>query len=903
MDDTANRVQRLRQALEARLTSGDSGPLLSSQCATDVQGVLTGWASGGADASAGEAWTVAYVLWYRFQLGAPPRYDREIAVALDLFGSLIGPDGPVVAPAVLGAIGRGPVLDRASSAGAMHAAMGAARAMSADRPSAGAEVLRRALSRAPADPAAQGPALVLLGVLLRLAGEPTADTRMLDEAVMVGRAAVEGFPALDPWLPAARSELVNTLLSRFDTAGAQADLDEAVAAAEIALDESPTSPLGRHMFFTGLTFALFRRARWTGSSADLDRAINAGRDAVRLPHATPAAWGNLAVALALRAERAGRSADLDEALAMYRAAREGHGLDSVPLTVVVGFADSLRARAQRTGAVADVTEAVAVLRSAGAARDALLLSSLCAALVTRAELTGEAGDLDDAVDAGRAAAQWAPPRALHALTNLGHALVTRYEQAGNAADLAEAVSVHRSVVARTPGDSPDLGRHLTNLANALRQSYGQAGDAAALEEAVEAARRAVEATPASHAEYPGYLTNWAAALQDRVTARYSEADMTKMTDLLRSAVAISAAPEERAVAASTLSRVLRLRFERAGARADLAEAVTAARLSVSVTGARGPRYPVRLLGLADVLRVMSRTDRDPMLADEAVETSRSALGALASLPAGHRSRTAALSQLSGCLINRARLRDRTDELGEALLYARQARQETQPDDPHLALRIANLVAAHSALATKGSPGERSALIAAMREAAAQLDDGSPYRAPALVNLGVMLYGDATGRHAGPDRLEAIDTWRQAAQAPAAASMDRLQAAYRWGAGAFHAALVELAAAGYAYAAGLLPQVAWHGIEARERQRVDAEWQGLAGEAAAAALTAQSAPQAVELLEGTRGVAWTQLLELRSDLTRLGEQHPDLAGRLTRIRLDLDTRDAGRVDPPEPALFR
>lgn len=770
-------------------------------------------------------------------------------------------------------------------------------------PSTDVALLKRLLSRAPDDPVAQAPALVMLGALLRRVGEITADIAALDEAVRVGRAAVDGLPPLHPWRASAGGELVNTLLSRFDAAGNRQDVEAAVSAAEAALVDATASPLPRHMFLTTLALAYFRRAGHAGAADELDRAIRVSRDAVAYPDATATAWGNLAVALALRSELGGGGADLDEAISIFRSAWERFGNNGLPQSIVIDCGNSLRTRAQRTGSLADAAEAVHVLTSSGIAGGVSFHSALCGALTVRAELSDDPGDLDGAVEAGRLAIAETSFASAHALSNLGNALVARHERTGGLDDLPEALDALRAAVVAAPGTSPHMGRFCTNLANALRRAHECTGESAMLEEAVEAAERAVAVTPVHHAEYAGYLVNLATILDSRIAVRPSEAEVQRAMDLLRTAIAITGVPEERATAAAALGRAHLARFERLGAHSDLAEAVAAARLGVLASRAGRVRYPVKLLALAEVLRVLSRLDENRSIADEAVEVSKKAFAALASLPPGHRSRTAALSNLGNCLLSRAQLVGSTDGLAEALAHVRQAGRETPADDPARALRAANLALAQFAVLAPNDPDERDAITTALRGALDALAEESPYRAPVLINLGIVL--DAAPHDGTPrgGRLAAIGAWRRAAINVTAASRDRLRAAYLWGAAASHAGLAQSAIAGYAYAADLLPQVAWRGLDARGRQHIGAEWQGLSGEAAAAALTVDAPDRAVEMLENTRGIAWTQLLDLRSDLARLAQRDADLADRLTQIRQSLDTRGPEPIELASPEIFR
>lgn len=99
---------------------------------------------------------------------------------------------------------------------------------------------------------------------------------------------------------------------------------------------------------------------------------------------------------------------------------------------------------------------------------------------------------------------------------------------------------------------------------------------------------------------------------------------------------------------------------------------------------------------------------------------------------------------------------------------------------------------------------------------------------------------------------------------------------------------------------LLPEVAARGLARSDQQHLLGELAGLAGEAAALALSDPSVPEpqragrALRLLESGRAVLLAQALETRTDLTDLRDQHPDLAERFTELCALLD-------QPPAPGL--
>ena len=87
---------------------------------------------------------------------------------------------------------------------------------------------------------------------------------------------------------------------------------------------------------------------------------------------------------------------------------------------------------------------------------------------------------------------------------------------------------------------------------------------------------------------------------------------------------------------------------------------------------------------------------------------------------------------------------------------------------------------------------------------------------------------------------------------------------------------------------LLPIAAWHGLDRTSREDQLAQWGDLAADAAARSILNGHPDHALELLEQGRSVLWTQVLNLRTDLTRLAERASGLARRLDQMRVILDT---------------
>jgi tetratricopeptide (TPR) repeat protein len=136
------------------------------------------------------------------------------------------------------------------------------------------------------------------------------------------------------------------------------------------------------------------------------------------------------------------------------------------------------------------------------------LANLGFALQIKFERMGDAGLLDEAVEAARGAVEASrddPGRAAW-LANLESALQARFGQTGAEADLDAGIEVGWQVLVAVPDGHPGRTAALSNLGSALEARYGRSGDRADLEAAIEVLRQAVAATPADHPDRSRQLT-------------------------------------------------------------------------------------------------------------------------------------------------------------------------------------------------------------------------------------------------------------------------------------------------------------------------------------------------------------------------------------------------------------
>jgi tetratricopeptide (TPR) repeat protein len=681
------------------------------------------------------------------------------------------------------------------------------------------------------------------------------DPMSLDNAIKLLRRAIESLELNDPRRPSCLSNLSAALQTRFARTGRKGDLNDAIDAIQAALEEGATADPDRILWLSNLAAGLQRRFSETGHAADLDAAIEVGRDAVARAGSAHPNWSallsNLSGALQTRFHLTGVTADLDEAISA--------GLEAVSATSsdhpnrpgrLSNLSAAMFSRFEQTGALVHLDEAIKASRDAvfsiavGHSDRPTMLSNYSNHLRARFRRTGAISDLDQAIAACEEAITVMPSdhfgrSAL--LLNLSSALRTRFERLGMLPDIDRAIDLGRDAVATTAEGRIDRPMTLSGLSASLRVRFERTGDLSSLNGSITASRDALEAIPKHHPARAQYLTVLATGLRTRFERVGDIADVDGAIAAGRAAVEVTSEGQpNRAMYLSNLGNSLRNRAERTRARPDLDEAIAIGQTAVNTASDGDPDRPIYLSSLCSSLMARYSLTRERRDLDSAISAAQ---GAVDTTAEDHPSRPMYLSNLAGVLHTRFEASDEIEDL-EAAIGADQAAVDTSPL-------------------------------------------GHPDRTRLLTNLGAGYYARFARLRAQADAEAALRAWQQAVQVQVASPGGRMRAARAWGQVAASLGMWEFAAEGYAAAVELLPLLAWRGIGRPSRERLLEDWAGLAADAAGCAIAAGQADRAIELLEQGRGVLWSQLLELRTDLTLLERVAPDLAGRLDSLRAELD----------------
>jgi len=685
--------------------------------------------------------------------------------------------------------------------------------------------------------------------------ERSGNPELLASAVDILRRVVAGTRSDHPEHAAFLSNLGIALCDRYDLLGEHRDLDEALDLLRQAADTTPVDDPDRAMYLSNWGKALCSRHTQTGEPDDLDRAIALFLDAVNTaraddPHGATY-LANLALATRLRFEETGERIDIETAVTAGRGAVD-----------IVAVDDPAR---------------VGYLSIAGNA------------LAARYDHLGQPSDIDLAIEFFRHAFNAAPtghPARTDYLMNLGNALRIRYERGGQPRDIDLAIELFRHAFNAAPTGHPACTDYLSNLGTALCIRYERVGDRRDLDQAVETLRAAIDAAPAGHGAREVMLSTLGSALGLRYQRTGHRSDLDEAINLFFEACAsVPSSQLTPAIGLSNLGNALRIRFERDGRVGDLDRAVDFFGQAVSATPVSNPSVAGYLSNYGLALR--SRYDMTGLQTDldAAIDASRRAV---ATAPIGHINRARYQINLGIALRSRFERTGLEDDLDEAVHAGREAIKASSADHPDHAMYLSNLAnTLHTRYKLTEQEDDLHAVVSFLQQAVDTAPSDHPVRAAVLLNLGNALQDRYERFRRRDDLIAVLKCYRESAETATAPFGVRLAAAQSWGRRAFETGHLETAVDGFAVAVGLLPQVAWHGLDRATREDQLSRWSGLAADAAACAVAAGKPHRAVELLEHGRSVLWSQALHIRSDLSRLTEADPELAARLNQSRQILD----------------
>jgi tetratricopeptide (TPR) repeat protein len=802
----------------------------------------------------------------------------------------------------------------------------------------GIEAIRRTIASLPGDDPAAAQLHKLLGRALRTRFKRTRDTNDLEDCITSLRTALAAANADDPARLDVQAGLASSLRERYKLAGVPRDLDEAIELTETAFRLLPPDDARSAATAADLGNALRERFEAAGDTSDIDASIAWLRTASDRTQATdplrPQFLAHRARSHQARYDRLGDIGDLGAALDLVREAVDaGHPRPASMLTLMLGM---LRNRFERGLDLADLDativvghEALALPSSPDEGTRQWLRGQVIDSYLERFNRTGQVGDLEATVRLLQENIDAFPPDSPHRLVTVAsarrqlsllvdfdrvpdhlrvHPLFDRAamedpdrlaaeasvmlqfaEQADRVTAAEMAIRLLREALPGFAPDSDEWLDALSDLAVALDIRGERTGTLADLDEAISLHRQVLEVARSDHPRQPGFHSNLATSLRHRFLATGQIEDLDAAIELARTAAANNPHPR-RAMYLSNLASLLNDRYEHLGSMTDLQEAIQVNREAVAATDTGDPNRARNLSNLASTLLGSIKHAEGETHVSEAVAVLTEALSLT---PAQHPERAKRLDNLGMAYRLRHQITRNAGDLDQAALAYRQAVLTRDADDPDRAQSLAGL---GTTLVTQhmetGDLDPLNEAIAVFTEAVASTPPGHPDRPAFQLFLGHALETRYEASANPEDTDAALMAYRDGARASTGPASSRLSAAQAWAELAMsRPGQHDSALTGYTVAADLLHRVAWRGLTRADRERALARWPGLPGDMAACALAGQLADRALELLESSRAVLWTQMLDMRTDLSDARTRAPALNAILTRledIRAALDT---------------
>jgi tetratricopeptide (TPR) repeat protein len=336
------------------------------------------------------------------------------------------------------------------------------------------------------------------------------------------------------------------------------------------------------------------------------------------------------------------------------------------------------------------------------------------------------------------------------LSHLGSAWADRFRLTGRIADLDNAIAAHRKALALPPPYPADRAGFRANYSAALLARYEAAGEIGDLDQAMALAREAVELAPdarAGHGDWTARLAlstslqNLAVALASSFQLRRDRADLDEAIEAAREAIPVTD-PSGRgyAIIQSLLANMLLDRFARYWGMTDLSDAMAAAQVGVDAAPASGRVRAVALSALALAHANLFKHSGDVRDLDRAIATGKESVGAAQGDPIGV---ATCLSNLGGILTTRYGQIGDAGALDEAIEVHRRA-VRSAPDGylnrPGFLSSLGNTL--RSRFLFGGDPADIGEAIKALREAVATAPAGWLDRPGFVANLAEALIASA-----------------------------------------------------------------------------------------------------------------------------------------------------------------
>ena len=820
------------------------------------------------------------------------------------------------------------------------------------------EYTRQAIDAIPSTSTEYPLLLSNLAVSLKDRYVASQDMMDLDEAIRVSVQAISTLQVTHADRAMVLSNLGIYLSHRYHALDEMADVEEAIKVTREAISITPAEHADNSRLLQRLGTHLAYKYWKTGDRRDLKTAISVIQesvDATPVDHAERAErLRRLAQQFANAYSKTGLIADLDAAITVTRSALDCKCTSrSETARLLTTLADRLHDKYLESRDVNDLNEAINSNRQALGMLAANELSNspvpdhLEICLVRRFTLNDSLDDIDEAISVIQLAiskttlTHSSVPGRLH---QLGKCMARRFLRTGEISDLDRAIDNIKRAVSETPRDHPDLVERLNSLGGQLSLKFGRSGDVTTLEKAISVTQEAVNiSAPGNRAVM---LSTLSILFEDRYSNSGVLSDLNEAIHIARQA--IEANDQQAMIETSTdlsisnvlltnLSNSLAKRGRETGNIEDTEEAIQMTRQAISQTPRNQTDFGVRLHNLATQLRYRWEHAREFTDLDESISRTREVLNIT---PADHPRYVRCLNSLGTSLAHKYSILERISDLDEAIEALEKAVKSLPSGHPDRARFLHNLAICFGDKNFKtGEQGYLEKAIQSTREAIDLTPGTHPDQPSYLSSLGTSLWE----RYRVMGRLEDLEEAIRVANKTVEVTPDdhprrghycNCLGNYLGERSLKHGKEEDFEAAAHNYsrasdnlasdifvriialrslfklharakdwkksfqagssAVDLIPALSPRSLQNRDNYHMLSRVPGLAADVASIAFFLDMPYRAIQLLEHGRGVLAGRLTDLRSDVSSLHQQHPDLGAQFEDVRARLSMQTSPRT---------
>ncbi|KAI1385984.1 CHAT domain-containing protein [Hypoxylon trugodes] len=675
----------------------------------------------------------------------------------------------------------------------------------------------------------------------------------INEAIVLAQLAVDNTPDHHPKLRSRKQEVLQFMAQRFCTTWSQEHCDEYVSTAmnvkgsrELVTEMSSLSNDPGESFLASRMHEILYNQNY--ATDDLNRSIAFARDAVRKTSSEHLKRGyimtHLSACLQASFDKKNEWEVIKEALSLAHAALEltpkGHPDRPRCLGTLAAWChtyyrideDSEPNIEELNIAVNLAKESVATI-SQDDDNTPARLTGLAEILLSRVDLTGSRKDLEEAIENAERATSISPPDTSSAFFQLARARFKLYEKTENFQDLQAAVEKGREAVKDIPQNHPDYvvrAIGLTKYLHCLSEWTQQLGP---IQEAFDLAIAVINITPKTSAGYPYHVLCLALFSLGRAKINGSLEDTENTIKSLKELLGeLPPGHHLQSDCLANLSTAYRQLFENQGDLSEakyLDEAVDYARSALSISSTKGLPSNSNATILAGCLSARFVKGKNPEDIEEAIRLVRGAISTTSHTVENVRNHINCIN-LAAYLQKKAEATGKNDDLDEAIKESKRLLDNIPAEYSSRFALEDNL--ASSLLRRNKSKQDQEAAIALRTKVANSSEVPCHYRIRSA-----LLASEAI-----------VELPNEPFQRTWTRIYDLMEKCVK-----------------------LLPQLSRPTL------------------AASAALLADKGPvRALELLEQSRGILADLRWGARTDLSRLNELHPQLAGDFKKLQEELDT---------------